>query len=49
LKRNENINPRQSKSKFNNQAKRNTRVNKGRVVKAANGLVLQLINAKPII
>ena len=44
LKKNENINPRQSKSKFNNQAKRNTRVNKGRVVKAANGLLL-----KPII
>ena len=42
--RNQNINQRQSNSKFNSQSKRNTRVNKGRVVKAANGLLLNPIN-----
>ncbi len=48
LKRNENINPRQSKSKFNSQTKKTTRVNKGRVVKAANGLLLKPAATKPL-
>ena len=49
LKRNENINPRQSKSKFNSQTKKTTRVNKGRVVKAANGLLLKPAANKPLV